>query len=329
MHRKFSEPGRDGDLDTSVNIWKKGIVYTRKARSVETGYRLSVAFKRGVSPAHPLTGFQDLYSRVISIGTRRVAELISVEEHLAGTASIVCQGWRLLGEGGRLASLDEDGKIATAFVTLELRTAESASDGERQPSDEDLNTPGGTSLEDLIRVAPQLAAEVYNEFDFSDTTDDPVTVSFGERIAAGEDGFLDFGPSVERAEAFTRSYYGMLASLGEVGSPLRIVRREWFLADPGFVTVHVCFSQQDAVARRQGATDLASAGRRRISRATPSAWINPTAGQISSSGVSRQAVLRRITSPYGWAREVRLKDGNARASDSYLAPALALGTFSS
>src|SRR5262249_28050385 len=162
-----------------------------------------------------------LYGRVTFIGTRRVAELASVRRHLAGTASIVCHGWRLLGAGGRLATLDEGGKIATAFVTLELRTAgkESASDGERQPTDEDLNTPGGTSLEDLMRAAPQRAAEVYNEFDFSDTGDDPVTVSFGERIAPGEDGVLDFGPSVERAETFAHSYYGMLASLGEVGSP--------------------------------------------------------------------------------------------------------------
>jgi len=243
MQNKFSEPGSDGDLNPSVNIWKKGIVFTHRASpaGAEAGYRISVAFKRGVS--RPVAGFHDLYDRVSSIGTQRVAELAAENQHLASTASIVCHGWQLLGDGGRPVSLDEGGKIATAFVTFSVRKAadQSASDGERPPTFEDLHTPGGNSLEDLVRAEPQRAAEVYNEFDFSDSEEDLVTVSFGETIIPVEDGVLDFGPSVGRAEKFARSYYGTLASLGEVETPFRITRREWFLADSRFVTVHVCF----------------------------------------------------------------------------------------
>ena len=147
--------------------------------------------------------------------------------------------------GGKAATLDEGGRIATACLMLALRTAasESASDGERPPTDEELHSPGESSIEDLMRAEPQRAAEVYNEFDFSDTRDGPLTVSFGETIAPSEDGCLDFEPSVRRAEAFARAYHGMLAAFGEVETSFRIARREWFLADPVFVTVHVCLSQ--------------------------------------------------------------------------------------
>jgi hypothetical protein len=58
MQRKFSEPGSDGDLSHS-NIWKKGIVFTRRASPVrlEAGYRISVAFKRRVSSVRPVAVF--------------------------------------------------------------------------------------------------------------------------------------------------------------------------------------------------------------------------------------------------------------------------------
>ena len=77
----------------------------------------------------------------------------------------------------------------------------------------------------------------------ANTRDGPVTVRFGENIAPSEDGRLDFEPSVRRADAFVRAYHGMLSAFAEVEAPLRVVRREWFLADPVFVTVHVCFLQ--------------------------------------------------------------------------------------
>jgi hypothetical protein len=192
-----------------------------------------------------VVGFKELYYRVTFIGNRRVNELASIKPLLAGAASIVCHGWLLLAEGGRPASIEEGGKIASAFVTLALPTvgSEHTSDGERVPTDVDLLAPGGTNLDDLARIQPQRAAEVYSEFDFSGSRDDVITVSFGEALAPDEKATLDFRPSVERAEAFARSYHGMLASFGEVDAPFRIVHREWFLADQEFVTVHVCFSR--------------------------------------------------------------------------------------
>jgi hypothetical protein len=257
MRLKFSEPGGEGDLDPSANIWKKGIVFTRRAASTEfpadsegcrfPGYRISVGFKRGVSH-RPVVGFQDLYGRVFSAGTRRVAELVSANQNLATTASIVCHGWRLLGEGGKPVEPNERGKIAIAFVMLSLRAAGNEKDGEREPTVADLGSPGGSSFEDLVRVEPQRAEEIYNEFDFSNSTSDQVTVSFGENIPSSEDGVFDFGPTVERAEKFARAYHGALASLGEVDTPFRVVRREWFLADPRFVTVHICFPRSSRIA---------------------------------------------------------------------------------
>jgi hypothetical protein len=56
MQSKFPEPGSGGELDSSVNIWEKEIVFTRRAppSGVEAGYPISVGFKRGASSIRPL-----------------------------------------------------------------------------------------------------------------------------------------------------------------------------------------------------------------------------------------------------------------------------------
>ena len=94
MHAKYSEPGIESDLDLSVDIWKKGIVFTSRTPSsgIDAGYRISVAFKRSVSTVHPLVGFRDLYGRVNAIGAERVSGLVSANQHLSHTATIVCHG---------------------------------------------------------------------------------------------------------------------------------------------------------------------------------------------------------------------------------------------
>ena len=43
-------------------------------------------------------------------------------------------------------------------------------------------------MEYVVRARLQQAAEIYNEFDFSDSPNDRVTVSFGEDILPGADG---------------------------------------------------------------------------------------------------------------------------------------------
>jgi hypothetical protein len=56
MDEEFSLPGSDGELDPSSNMWRKRIVFTNRVGSqdqgptvVKQGYRVSVAFKRGIS----------------------------------------------------------------------------------------------------------------------------------------------------------------------------------------------------------------------------------------------------------------------------------------
>jgi hypothetical protein len=72
---------------------------------------------------------------------------------------ILGHGWRCLGEN-----------IVTALITLGLRCSDQGVDkqGEPGPTEDALRSPGGATLEELARLAPQLADEVYNEFDFTE-----------------------------------------------------------------------------------------------------------------------------------------------------------------
>ena len=242
MHEEFLLPGRDGELASSASLWRKGIVFTRRHDlPVGYGYRVSVGFKGGGSFA-PQTdnGYRRLYQRVAFMANQRVSELAGSDPSVA--AGIVSQGWRLLGDGGA---------IATAFIILALRSpGESDRDivWQQPPTDEDLCAPGGASLEDLAGLAPQFrAGELYSEFDFTDplaSSRDVVTVSYGETVPAipVEDS-LDFQPYVERAESFAGTYHKLLTHLGEVETPFRTAHREWFLADRKLVTVHICFDR--------------------------------------------------------------------------------------
>ena len=236
-------PGFDGELDPSANIWLKGIVFTTWADmlrpAVKPGYRVSVGFKRGVSALDPPSDFHALYQRVASMATQRMSELVLRDPSPA--VSILCHGWRLLGEAGN---------VATAFITLALRSPEalaSVTDTERPPSVEELRTPGGTSTEDLALLAQQRPEEVYSEFDFTDAAvpgSDLITVSYAESIPwIPESDPFDFKPYVERAEAFAKSYHRRLERIGEIGSPFLATRREWFLVDRKLVSIHICFSR--------------------------------------------------------------------------------------
>ena len=96
-------------------------------------------------------------------------------------------------------------------------------------------------------MAQQRPEELYSEFDFTDASvlgSDLITVSYAESIPRiPENDPFDFKPCLERAEAFANSYYRMLERFGEVSSPFRATRREWFLVDRKLVTIHICFSR--------------------------------------------------------------------------------------
>ena len=241
MDEKFWLPGRDGELATSANIWRKGIIFTRRARTptqpgAKQRYCVTVAFKRGISIAHRFAGFHDLYKRVSFVANGRIAELRLHDTSRLPASMILCHGWRLLGGTGH---------IATAFITREIQ-----SDGElgsslaglQPPTEDDLRSPSGASIEQLMQLGPQRSDEVYNEFDFTDAStsiSDPITVSYAETVPVA--ARVDFEPFVERAESFALWYYNLLQSFGEVNSTFRIMGREWFLADSRLVTIHICF----------------------------------------------------------------------------------------
>lgn len=243
----FTAPGSDGDT-TGSSSWKKGVVFTNRKESTrfEAGDCIWAGIKRGMSPVRPVVGFQELYNRVSLIAEQRVSVLVSARTDLAGTAPIICHGWMLVGDGGRPTTRTEDAKMAGAFVMLELRSAGSQSpqEGERRPTHDELSVPGGASLEDIVRAEPRRAVEVYNEFDFSDSASDLITVSFGHKITPSEGGAFDFQRTVESAAEFAHSYHRSLVSFGEAQSTYLIVRREWFLADPTFATSHIFFHGQ-------------------------------------------------------------------------------------
>ena len=151
MHEKFLRPGRDGELAEGVNLWRKGIVYTKRSDvPVGPGYRVSAAFKGSSWPMQTHDGFHRLYQRVAFVANQRVSELTAADPSLA--AGIVCQGWTLLGDAGT---------IATTFIMLALRSLgemDNDIEWEQPPTDQDLRAPGGTSLENLTRMAPQWRA---------------------------------------------------------------------------------------------------------------------------------------------------------------------------
>ena len=96
-------------------------------------------------------------------------------------------------------------------------------------------------------MAQQRPEELYSEFDFTDAPvsgSKLITVSYAESIPRiPESDPFDFEPCLERAEAFANSYHRMLERFGEVSSPFRPIRREWFLVDRKLVTIHICFNR--------------------------------------------------------------------------------------
>jgi hypothetical protein len=134
---------------------------------------------------------------------------------------------------------------------LEVRCSPEADErGEAEPTEDALLLPGGATPEELARLSPQHADEVYNEFDFTDpSATDPVTLSYGEPVL-NHDGF-DFEPIVQRAERFAESYYAFLQTMGETRSDaIRVIRREWFLASQDFATVHILFDRRSRTGPR-------------------------------------------------------------------------------
>jgi hypothetical protein len=237
---RFEAPGRYGQLSVDANIWRKGIIYTRRSTSPdlsgESAYKISAAFKCGPAASAAQAGFKALYRRVRSLAEQAIADN-RCPGATRGVIKTLCHGWRRVGEAN----------LSATFITLELRCCVGHHEDalEWEPTDQDFLEPGGSPLEELARLNPQQADEVYNEFDFTNSSAheaDFVTMSYGERIPIVSP--LNFEPFVRKAEKQAARYHGFLKDHRETrcGS-FRIVHREWFLANNDFVTVHVCFER--------------------------------------------------------------------------------------
>ena len=215
---QFLVPGADGELAPGTSLWRKGLVYTTRpdpsGRFSGDDYRISAGFKKGVSSAHAAAGFHDVYRRVVTVARlpnfavglpryRRGPE----QYHLRSYVAPACGEHRHVFDHLCLRCSVQYGIEAT---------------GEPQPTEDALWSPGGATLEELERLAPQRADEIYNEFDFTDpSTPDPgpITLSYGESIS-GSNPTLDFRPFVERAERVARCYHGAAADVGRSKCPL-------------------------------------------------------------------------------------------------------------
>jgi hypothetical protein len=208
-------------------IWRKGLVYTKRPPLDSGPYRISASFKCG--SGRTADGFGRVYQRV-----RTLAERVRLESRQTAESRIACHGWRRFGDGDFFAG---------AFINIEVGGSPGGPPGEPAPTPDDLMTPGGATLEDLTRLSPQSAHEIYNEFDFTDSSQPNVhsiTLSYGEPISATH--AVDFEPIVQRAERMAESYYAFLKDQDEVRSDvLRITSGESFLANPDFAVVHVFF----------------------------------------------------------------------------------------
>jgi hypothetical protein len=239
----FSQPGSDGEAGSELNRWRKGLVYTLKRdlpTLLRTGHdcRMTVAFKTGAAPAPALTDFGRLYRRLTAIAAARITHLGCAGRGESLQKAVLCNGWRTIGNTNQ---------VATAFITMGMSC--SVQDGlnpcgQEPPSAEELLSPGGATLEELTRFAPQRVDEIYNEFDFAEKSSprsDAITLSYGESapFCAG----IDFKPFLERAEKLAGFYHGLLQTFGEVTSQsLTILGRQWFcVTNPNLVTVQVYF----------------------------------------------------------------------------------------
>ncbi len=237
---RFDRPGSYGQLAVDADIWRKGMVYTRRitppdlvSRSV---FQVSAAFKCGAAASAAQAGFKALYRRVRSIAEQAIVD----NRHPDATQALIrilCHGWRSVGEA----------RLSAAFIALEARCAPGRDEDtpEREPTEDDFLRPGGSTLEELALLNPQHADEVYNEFDFTDFSAherDFVTMSYGERIPILSS--VNFEPFVKRAEKRAQGYRRFREGQGEIRCRcFRIVHREWFLANNDFVTVQICFER--------------------------------------------------------------------------------------
>ena len=170
------------------------------------------------------------------MASNAIARKTCSETGAAPVGDLCGQTWGSFGEGHA---------IGGALVVMAVRcvSADASADQNRtEPSQEALLSSGAASEEELRLLSPQSAEEIYNEFDFTGTTDRGlITLSYGEPVS--EPNF-DFEPVMQRAESFAEIYHAFLGDVGELTSTsVKIRYRDWFFASQKFATIHICFDR--------------------------------------------------------------------------------------
>ena len=146
------------------------MVYTTRSPGspgsfVSRGYRVAAGIKCGLGSWSSQVGFSKLYHRVKRIAAGAIAKKICAETGEIPGGIVSGHVWRGFG--------DDDG-IGIALVVMEVRCLPPHSpveQGQTEPTEEALSSPGGASLDELTLLSPQSADEIYNEFDFTEPID--------------------------------------------------------------------------------------------------------------------------------------------------------------
>jgi hypothetical protein len=231
----FDNPGADGVLPEGFVPWRWSVTHTIRPEMLSplksgTEYKLVVSTGRRADSG---AGFADLYARARAITDARIHQLQCADRDRTMHSRIFAQGW----------FKHDTINFARAFITtavVSLRAGESAPQGEVPPTPEELTVPGGLTRAEATRSNPNRAFdEAYSEADVRDLSNPAENVfmfSYGEYVKSS--GGLLYGPYVERAESFVRSY-----PLGLSAATAKVLRREWWcVTNPDMVVVQVYVS---------------------------------------------------------------------------------------
>jgi hypothetical protein len=234
----FSKPGSAGELPDDFRQWKWGVSYTVRPELFSHlvcghEYRVGVSILRSRADGATFRGYGDLYERAHRIVSARAAALVCANDCHCFHTRILAHTWFRHG----------DTNLVRAAVTLGvtcLKTGETGSKGENQPTPEALAIPGGMTLEQAATSSNKMKGldELYSDGDLREPGPNAVfTFSYGEYVEAVEG--IDYKRLIRRAENLTVFHLQSLRNSAR-SEKLNIVKREWFYAtSPDIAVVHI------------------------------------------------------------------------------------------
>lgn len=232
----YSRPRVDVERRTDAE-WQWGVTHTigpGELAPILPGveYSITVKVQRIVTEVDPDTTFAGLFARATAIANARCHDFAREDEDMHHW--VMCHAWRTVPAGSS--------SLMFAIVMMGLMrpvASEMRPPGEPAPTTQELLTSGGASMEELQRLSPQRATEVFVEFDHRHPAAGGAPLfmySYGERVAV--DTVESFEPFVRRAENNARAHQAMFDVPGTSATPFSIGHREWYMAD-NLVTVEL------------------------------------------------------------------------------------------